>query len=57
MHSFKVSKPRKTVKKSRFECKDGPYQGAILMLTDGATAVFTINGQTGRYNNGEWQSC
>lgn len=49
--------PPKTPGKNKFICNDGPLKGHSLWLTDGTTAVFTINGQTGRYNNGEWQQC
>lgn len=48
---------RKICKKSRFKCVDGPLEGHTLMLTDGFTAVFTIAGNTGRYNNGVWERC
>lgn len=49
--------PRKVATKKKFDCIDGPMKGQSLWLTDGTTAVFTLNGQTGRYNNGEWQQC
>lgn len=50
--------PPKTAKKLPFKCNDGPMKGETLYLeSDGATAIFTISGQTGRYNNGEWQQC
>jgi hypothetical protein len=46
---------RKTVKKIAWLCLNGPLQGHKLWLTNGTTAIFTINGQTGRYNHGEWE--
>jgi hypothetical protein len=49
--------PRKVAVKRKYECQDGPLKGQSLWLTDGKTAVFTINGQTGLYDNGEWQQC
>lgn len=49
--------PTKAVKKCAHTCIDGPMKGQTLYLTDGTTAVFTLNGQTGHYNNGEWQQC
>ena len=49
--------PRKTAKKHTFKCVGGPYDGKTLFLTDGVTAVFTVGGNKGRYNNGEWQQC
>lgn len=54
---FKHRMPRKVATKRKFECVDGPLNGQSLYLTDGVTAVFTIGGQTGRYNNGKWEQC
>lgn len=44
-------------KKQPWLCEDGPYKGQKLWLTDGTTMVFSANNQTGRYVNGQWQSC
>lgn len=42
--------------KKPFLCQNGPLAGEKLYLTDGATAVFTIAGETGKYVNGVWES-
>jgi hypothetical protein len=54
----KVSRPRnlRPCSKRGFLCKDGPLQGQTLFLTDGVTAVFTVSGLTGKYDNGCWKS-
>lgn len=54
---IRKTRPKKTtVKKVRYICKDGPMKGYSLMLADdGATAVMSINGQVGRYNQGKWE--
>jgi hypothetical protein len=49
--------PRKSITKRAFKCDGGPYDGATLYLTDGETMIFTANGQTGQYKNGEWKQC
>lgn len=43
--------------KRKFLCNDGPLSGQSLFLTDGISAIFTINGVKGRYNNGDWEQC
>ncbi len=57
MNDYKDSEmKRKTVTKSPFACIDGPLQGKTLFLQpDGCTAIFTINGQCGRYRQGLWE--
>jgi len=50
-------KTRKTVRKHKIYCSDWPLKGEWLYLSDNATAVFTINGQRGRYINGDWEQC
>lgn len=52
-----AQRPSRSSGKKPFKCEDGPMKGQTLYLTDGTTAVFTLNGQTGHYNNGEWQQC
>jgi len=49
--------PSKIVRKDAYFCEDGPFKGHLLYLTDGTTMVFSASNQTGRYVNGQWQSC
>lgn len=63
---MKKRTPR-TVKKHPVLCKNGPMVGETLYLSyDGLnmtpapilrTAYITYRGETGRYVNGEWQTC
>lgn len=43
-------------KKVRHLCSGGPMAGEHLWLSTPATAYFMLHGQTGRYNNGKWES-
>ena len=43
--------------KKKFTCQDGPLEGIGLWLTDGITAIMTIRGEKGHYNEGVWVPC
>ena len=37
-----------------YKCKKVPFKGYKMYLSDGKTAVFTVNGVTGQYVLGVW---
>ena len=47
--------PRKIAAKYPMTCKDGPYVGQVLFLTEPSTCVFSVGGFKGRYINGYWE--
>lgn len=54
----KVSRIRnlRPCSKKGFLCEDEPLKGQTLFLTDGVTAIFTVSGLTGKYDNGYWKT-
>lgn len=48
---------RKAHHKRKYLCNNGPLDGQSLYLTDGYSAIFTMNGIKGRYIMGEWEQC
>lgn len=52
--NYKTKNP--AIKKFAFYCTDGPLLGYTLFLTDGVSIVFSMAGQTGRYNLGKWEN-
>lgn len=46
----------RAIRKSKWVCEGGPMHRETLMLTTSHTLPFTLNGQTGRYKNGKWET-